>query len=308
MALDPSAPDPDDITPSRIRPCVRDVSWHSQVSDCMRALILNSNADFRTLGTGPHEYWLAGSPLGLVRGKRYRTTRGKQKAHFTGLRLLTPGSGKDCRNYATSSRTTSRSRGPSELSERSDGQDVEKPCLALSNPSLLFPRMMLLTMMLTWRTYIKSSCIHKHFLAVAVVASLSISSCCTCRELCITISASRVLCCAFGIPRDAACCSGRSLHRTASFSGVTEIVLVGCACAAVAVRATCLNTSILTCPRTKSQYIAHNHAHHLRQGSSDANSSTTHRRTEYLRISSRLLHASLSRNRPRPGCSTRSDR
>ncbi len=32
MALDPSGPDPDDITPSRVRPCVRDVSWHSQVS------------------------------------------------------------------------------------------------------------------------------------------------------------------------------------------------------------------------------------------------------------------------------------
>ncbi|RDX51000.1 WD40 repeat-like protein [Lentinus brumalis] len=30
MALDPSGPDPDDITPSRVRPCVRDVSWHSQ--------------------------------------------------------------------------------------------------------------------------------------------------------------------------------------------------------------------------------------------------------------------------------------
>ncbi|TBU63826.1 WD40 repeat-like protein [Dichomitus squalens] len=30
MALDPSAPEPVDITPSRIRPCVRDVSWHSQ--------------------------------------------------------------------------------------------------------------------------------------------------------------------------------------------------------------------------------------------------------------------------------------
>ncbi|PIL31836.1 hypothetical protein GSI_06540 [Ganoderma sinense ZZ0214-1] len=30
MALDPSAPDPQDITPARVRPCVRDVSWHSQ--------------------------------------------------------------------------------------------------------------------------------------------------------------------------------------------------------------------------------------------------------------------------------------
>ncbi|KAJ3010959.1 hypothetical protein NUW54_g2323 [Trametes sanguinea] len=30
MALDPSGPDPADITPARIRPCVRDVSWHSQ--------------------------------------------------------------------------------------------------------------------------------------------------------------------------------------------------------------------------------------------------------------------------------------
>ncbi|KAI0639524.1 WD40 repeat-like protein [Trametes polyzona] len=30
MALDPSGPDPADITPSRVRPCVRDVSWHSQ--------------------------------------------------------------------------------------------------------------------------------------------------------------------------------------------------------------------------------------------------------------------------------------
>ncbi|RPD55853.1 WD40 repeat-like protein [Lentinus tigrinus ALCF2SS1-6] len=30
MALDPSGPDPQDITPARVRPCVRDVSWHSQ--------------------------------------------------------------------------------------------------------------------------------------------------------------------------------------------------------------------------------------------------------------------------------------
>ncbi|OSD03189.1 WD40 repeat-like protein [Trametes coccinea BRFM310] len=30
MALDPSGPDPTDITPARVRPCVRDVSWHSQ--------------------------------------------------------------------------------------------------------------------------------------------------------------------------------------------------------------------------------------------------------------------------------------
>ncbi|KAI0698404.1 WD40 repeat-like protein, partial [Cerioporus squamosus] len=30
MALDPSGPDPEDITPSRVHPCVRDVSWHSQ--------------------------------------------------------------------------------------------------------------------------------------------------------------------------------------------------------------------------------------------------------------------------------------
>ncbi|KAI0361487.1 WD40 repeat-like protein [Trametes cingulata] len=30
MALDPSGPDPANITPARIRPCVRDVSWHSQ--------------------------------------------------------------------------------------------------------------------------------------------------------------------------------------------------------------------------------------------------------------------------------------
>lgn len=32
MALDPSSPDPQEITPARVRPCVRDVSWHSQVS------------------------------------------------------------------------------------------------------------------------------------------------------------------------------------------------------------------------------------------------------------------------------------
>ncbi|KAI0375121.1 WD40 repeat-like protein [Pilatotrama ljubarskyi] len=30
MALDPSGPDPTTITPARIKPCVRDVSWHSQ--------------------------------------------------------------------------------------------------------------------------------------------------------------------------------------------------------------------------------------------------------------------------------------
>ncbi|CDO75481.1 hypothetical protein BN946_scf184935.g17 [Trametes cinnabarina] len=30
MALDPSGPEPADITPARVKPCVRDVSWHSQ--------------------------------------------------------------------------------------------------------------------------------------------------------------------------------------------------------------------------------------------------------------------------------------
>lgn len=49
MALDPSAPDPQDITPARVRPCVRDVSWHSQVgfSNCSTVLnILHIVASF----------------------------------------------------------------------------------------------------------------------------------------------------------------------------------------------------------------------------------------------------------------------
>ena len=41
MALDPSGPD-HDITRSRILPCVRDVSWHSQVGDNVRARVFDA--------------------------------------------------------------------------------------------------------------------------------------------------------------------------------------------------------------------------------------------------------------------------